>query len=360
MLVSDFDFHLPEELIAQTPEVRRDGSRLLIFDRLAGQTTHGQFRKLVSLLNPGDVLVLNDSRVIPARLFGTKAASSGRVEVLLLEEVKPLEWWTMMRPGKRVRPGTKLVFNTPSTGDLREVLEAEVLQKNDEGHVLVRFSGVADFEKTLFEIGEIPLPPYIAREQGRTTSEDRNRYQTVYSRQNGSVAAPTAGLHFTKELLEEIAARGVEVQYVTLHVGAGTFLPVKAEKIADHIMHEERFEVSEATATAINSAKAAGRRVIAVGTTTTRVLESVAREHEGTLVAGCGRTRIFIHPPYQFRVVDALVTNFHLPQSTLLMLVSAFTTPGKSEGKRVMLDLYAEAIRQRYRFFSYGDAMFIH
>jgi S-adenosylmethionine:tRNA ribosyltransferase-isomerase len=360
VLVSDFDYHLPEELIAQAPEAQRDGSRLLIFDRAAGLRTHARFRDLLSRLHAGDVLVLNDSKVIPARLFGFKAGSEGRVEVLLLEQVNDHDWWTMMRPGKRVRPGTKLHFKSASFAGLEEVLTAEALEKNSEGHVLVRFSGVADFEKTLFEIGEIPLPPYIAREGGRTTAEDRNRYQTVYGRENGSVAAPTAGLHFSKELLSELEARGVELRYVTLHVGAGTFLPVKAEKIADHIMHEERFEVSQATADAINGAKAAGRRVIAVGTTTTRVLESVARDHDGVVKAGRGRTRIFIHPPYRFRVVDALITNFHLPQSTLLMLVSAFASPGTSEGIRTMLDTYAEAVRERYRFFSYGDAMFIH
>ena len=278
------------------------------------------------------------------------------MELLLVEESAPNEWWTLLRPGKRVRPGTEihLTWNSGQASDVRAVVQ----EKNAEGHCLVRFTGTANILGELDALGEIPLPPYIERAVG---AEDDARYQTVFAQPVGSVAAPTAGLHFTPQLLDELRTRGVQIHFVTLHVGLGTFAPVKAEKLADHVMHEERFELPATTAAAINAAKREGRRVIAVGTTTVRVLESAAQlsAFNFQLSASQGRTRIFIHPPYQFRIVDALLTNFHLPQSTLLMLVSAFAAPGELRGRELILSAYAEAVRERYRFFSYGDAMLI-
>jgi len=370
VLVSDFDFHLPAELIAQHPAPQRDASRLLVIERQTGQRHHPPFTHLRHWLRPGDLLVFNDTKVIPARLRGRKGGSSGAVEILLLGETQPREWWALLRPGKRVRPGTPLEFGPPSSP-----LPATVLAKNDEGHCLLRFEG--DVLSFAAEHGEIPLPPYIRRSPGPTSAEDRERYQTVYARAAGSVAAPTAGLHFTGPLLESLAADGIGIAHLTLHVGAGTFLPVKVDRIAEHRMHEERFALPEATAAAINRAKAEGRRVIAVGTTTARVLESVARGRHGEYwgdaeqtsaplpfeplpTVETGRTRIFLHPPCRFRVLDGLITNFHLPQSTLLMLVSAFAAPGEPElGRQRMLEAYQEAVAARYRFFSYGDAMLI-
>jgi S-adenosylmethionine:tRNA ribosyltransferase-isomerase len=370
---ADFDFSLPPELIAQTPGAERDGSRLLVLNRAGGRREHRQFRELPALLRAGDLLVLNDSRVIPARLRGRKADTGGDFEILLLEELGPLEWWTLLRPGKRVRPGSRLIF-TDADGQIT-ALTAEVVAKNDEGHCRLRFAGAPSVLSAAERLGEVPLPPYIRREAGASAPEDRERYQTVYARQPGSVAAPTAGLHLTAALLDTLQGMGVGVAFVTLHVGIGTFAPVKADHLDTHRMHEERFSLPPETAAALNAAKAAGGRVVAVGTTTMRVLESVARgfydgfwgEPAASAPVGAplpavaaGRTRIFIRPPADFRVVDALITNFHLPQSTLLMLVSAFARPGETAGRDLILETYAEAVRERYRFFSYGDAMFIH
>jgi S-adenosylmethionine:tRNA ribosyltransferase-isomerase len=360
---SDFDYPLPPALIAQEPAPRRDQSRLMVVSRGGGSLAYHHFADLPQLLRPGDVLVLNDSRVIPARLRGVNARTGGHFEVLLLEENAPNDWWAMMRPGKRARVGTELVFaergpaGGPPLGD--PALHARVVGVNEEGHRRLVFTGTADLWKLLETLGEVPLPPYIERGVPNLRPEDRDRYQTVYARHDGSVAAPTAGLHFTEALLERLRRTGVEVCCVTLHVGLGTFAPVKVETLAAHVMHEERFEVCPETARQVNAARQSGRRVVAVGTTAVRVLESLAASHEGRMVPGVGRTRIFIHPPYSFRVVDALLTNFHLPRSTLLMLVSAFASPGTVEGRRLILAAYAEAVRERYRFFSYGDAMLI-
>lgn len=353
----DFDYALPPELIAQHPAARRDQSRLLVLDRQTGQTSHRQFPDLLSHLTPGDTLVLNNSRVIPARLRGLKRGSGGQIEVLLVEENGLNDWWVMLRPGKRVRPGTQIDF-THHDGSPAP-LWAEVQEKNEEGHCRLTFNCTGNVLDVIDSLGEIPLPPYIAREAGASSPEDLERYQTVYARERGSVAAPTAGLHFTPELLEQLKSRGVNVCYVTLHVGLGTFSPLKVERIAEHKMHVERFELSEETVATIERTKANRKRVFAVGTTTVRVLESVAAKHDGHLRAMRGSTNIFIYPPYRFHVVDSLVTNFHLPQSTLLMLVSAFATPGEMRGRDVMLATYAEAVREKYRFFSYGDAMLI-
>lgn len=356
MRTVDFAYQLPVELIAQLPTPVRDGSRLLVLERAVQRTEHRQFSDLPDYLRSGDVLVLNDSRVLRARLRGRKPLSGGQIELLLVEEVALNQWWTMLRPGKRVRAGTDIQFTT-NTG-AASPLHAVVLEKNAEGHCLVRFSGTANILDELESHGEIPLPPYIERTAG---ADDSARYQTVFAQPVGSVAAPTAGLHFTPQLLEKLRARGVQIHFVTLHVGIGTFAPVKAENLAGHQMHEERFELPAATAVAVNAAKSEGRRVIAVGTTTVRVLESAAALSPVArrLSPVTSRTRIFIHPPFQFRIVDALLTNFHLPQSTLLMLVSAFAAPGELRGRELMLATYAEAVRERYRFFSYGDAMLI-
>lgn len=356
MRTADFDYPLPPELIAQAPAPTRDGSRLLVLHRTDSRTEHRQFRELPDYLRAGDVLVLNNSRVLRARLRGHKPSTGGQVELLLVEEVAPNEWWTLLRPGKRVRVGAEIQLRT--NGGVASLVRAVVLEKNDEGHCRVRFTGTPNLLDELETHGEIPLPPYIERAAG---TEDDARYQTVFAQPAGSVAAPTAGLHFTPALLDELRARGVQIHFVTLHVGLGTFLPVKADNLADHVMHEERFELPADTADAINAAKREGRRVIAVGTTTVRVLESAAAlsTFNFQLSALQSRTRIFIHPPYEFRVVDALLTNFHLPQSTLLMLVSAFAAPGELRGRELMLATYAEAVRERYRFFSYGDAMLL-
>jgi len=355
---SDFDYHLPPELIAQHPAARRDGARLLVVHRATGQFSHRRFPDLRAELRPGDVLVLNDSRVIPARLRAQNEHTGGQFEVLLLEEIDAREWWAMLRPGKRARPGTRLRFRRHDGSPAP--LTAEVVGLNDEGHRRLRFPDNTHLLATLDELGELPLPPYIARTAGASAPQDRERYQTVYARPPGSVAAPTAGLHFTPELLDQLRADGVDVRCVTLHVGAGTFAPVKTDTVTQHVMHTERYRVADETARALNAARAAGRRIVAVGTTVMRVLESVARDNDGAIVSGEGRTNIFIHPPFQFRVVDALLTNFHLPRSTLLMLVSAFAAPGATTaGRDLALRAYAEAVRERYRFFSYGDAMFL-
>jgi S-adenosylmethionine:tRNA ribosyltransferase-isomerase len=354
MRTDEFDYALPAELIAQTPAPARDQARLLVLERAAGKLAHRRFVDLLEYFRSGDVLVLNDSRVIPARLRGRNSRTGGKFEALLLEENAANDWWAMLRPGKRGQPGTKIEIldrnGNPSA------IAATVLEANEEGHRRLRFSGTQNVLTDLEALGEVPLPPYISRPALRP--EDRDRYQTVFARADGSVAAPTAGLHFTPEFLEKIRARGVKVCFVTLHVGPGTFAPVKAEGVAEHVMHEERYEVSAETARLINEA-GPDSKIIAVGTTTLRVLESVARDHDGRITAGTGRTRIFIYPPFQFKIVDALVTNFHLPRSTLLMLASAFAAPGETRGRELLLGAYKEAIAQRYRFFSYGDAMLI-
>jgi len=349
---TDFDYFLPPELIAQIPTVQREEARLLVLDRLTGNTTHRQFPDLIHYLAHGDVVVLNDSKVIPARLRGEKSGSGGQIEILLLTEMAPNQWWAMLRPGKRVRPGTQISFR----GRSGQTLEAEVLEKNEHGQVRLLFS--REVRSVLDEFGEVPLPPYIARDPQNPTVEDRDRYQTVFARHDGSVAAPTAGLHFSNPFLQRLRSAGVTVCFVTLHVGLGTFAPVKSRRIENHVMHDERFELPRETAEAIIAAKNRGNQVLAAGTTTVRVLESMAAD-KGELTACAGRTRIFIYPPFKFKIVDRLLTNFHLPQSTLLMLVSAFAAPGQQEGRKMILRAYREAVRERYRFFSYGDAMLI-
>lgn len=368
MRTADFDFELPPELIAQVPAPRRDMSRLLVLHRQSSQVEHRRFRDLPEYLRAGDLLVLNNSRVIPARLRGMNAQTGGQFEILLLEENATNDWWVMLRPGKRARIGTQVILRD-NDGHPTEV-RATVLETNDEGHRRLRFGGAINIADLLDRLGEVPLPPYIVRSESSQMELDRQRYQTVFAQPAGSVAAPTAGLHFTESLLADISALGVQVCFLTLHIGIGTFAPVKAETIAAHVMHDERYKLGEATARAINEAKSAGRRVIAVGTTTVRALESVAARiaqlstsprypSSAPVVAGAGKTRIFIYPPYHFRVADALLTNFHLPRSTLLMLVSAFAEPNGTRGRDVILSTYAEATRERYRFFSYGDAMLI-
>src|SRR5271170_7129494 len=333
MRTADFNYELPPELIAQHPANKRDESRLLVLRRKENCVEHRRFPDLLEFLRAGDVLVLNNSRVIPARLRGANAKSGGKFEMLLLEENVPNDWWVMLRPGKSARAGTQIIFRD-TTGQPAKVL-ATVVEVNAEGHRRLKFSGTPDIRRELDALGEIPLPPYIKREY--QLPEDKGRYQTVFAQPAGSVAAPTAGLHFTERLLDEIRARGVKICFVTLHVGLGTFAPVKAETLAEHKMHEERFEVSEETARAVNEAKKSGNRVIAVGTTAVRVLESVAAKNAGNLNVNAGKTSIFIFPPFDFKIVDALLTNFHLPCSTLLMLVSAFASPDKICGREMIL-----------------------
>jgi S-adenosylmethionine:tRNA ribosyltransferase-isomerase len=365
--VTDFHFDLPEELIAQSPPPVRGTSRMLVLDRQASEYRDDFFRNLPDLLHPGDLLVLNDSRVIPARLYATRVRGantqagspdpSGRIEVLLTQQINELEWDALVRPSRKVQPGERLHF---TASDEKEVLlEAEVLAAGEFGERTLRFAPTADFFSVLNRIGHMPLPPYIHREN---RVEDRDRYQTVFSHEPGSAAAPTAGLHFTPEILDSIRAKGVDIQTVTLHVGLGTFQPVRAEMVEDIRLHAEHYTLPEATAEAINLALKEGRRVIAAGTTTTRTLEHCAQvaslegfePHGGLrLRAHSGSTSIFISPGYQFRVVGGLLTNFHLPQSTLLMLVSAFA------GRERVLAAYAHAVRERYRFFSYGDCMLL-
>jgi len=334
---------------------RRDDSRLLVLNRVGGGVEHRQFRELLEFLRAGDVLVLNNSRVIPARLRGVNARTGGRFEILLLEENAANDWWAMLRPARRASAGTQITFYDPKGNPAG--ISATVVEINDEGDRRLKFSGAADIRDQLERFGETPLPPYIHR--AHELPEDRERYQTVFAAIGGSVAAPTAGLHFTPELLEQLRGRRVRVCFVTLHVGPGTFLPVKTETLTAHKMHEEQFAVSAETARIVNEAKSLRRRVLAVGTTTVRVLESIALLNRGKIVENSGKTGIFIHPPFRFQIVNALLTNFHLPRSTLLMLVSAFANPGGSEGRGMILAAYAEAIGKRYRFYSYGDAMLI-
>lgn len=340
LLKSDFYFNLPQELIAQDPLEDRSSSRLLVLDKTTGAVTHHIFKDIVDYLQPGDCLVLNNTKVIPARLLGEREGTGAHVEVLLLKRRQGDIWETLVKPGKKCRPGTRLVFG----GGL---LKGEVLKTVEEGNRLIRFEYEGIFEEVLDKLGEMPLPPYITHKL-----QDKNRYQTVYAKYEGSAAAPTAGLHFTKELLEKIKDKGVEIAYVTLHVGLGTFRPVKEENLINHHMHSEYYQVTEMAAEQINRTKQKGGRIICVGTTSCRTIES-ASDETGRVHAGCDNTEIFIYPGYQFKVLDGLITNFHLPESTLVMLVSALA------GREQVLNAYAEAIREKYRFFSFGDAMFI-
>lgn len=352
--VADFDFHLPEELIAQQPPAERDAARMLMLDRASGAMEDSSFRELPAMLAPGDLLVLNDSRVIPARLFATRAGAAsqkqeptGKIEVLLTQQLAPQEWSALVRPGKKVQVGERLFFSTEDGA--APLLEAEVTARGEFGERTLRFEPSEDFYGALEKIGHMPLPPYMHRED---TLEDRERYQTIFAAEKGSAAAPTAGLHFTPQVLDAIRARGVEIAYVTLHVGLGTFQPVRVESLDEIVLHSERYTLPAATAEVVNKAKREGQRVIAAGTTTVRTLEHCA-SLGGELKAHSGETSIFIRPGHTFRIVDAMLTNFHLPQSTLLMLVGAFA------GREHVLAAYAHAVEQRYRFFSYGDCMFI-
>lgn len=340
MKKEEFYFDLPEELIAQDPLKDRASSRLLVLHKESGKLEHRHFRDLKKYLQPGDCLVLNDTRVLPARLIGEREATGGKVEILLLKRKEKDVWETLVKPGKKARPGVKVVFG----GGL---LVGEILEILEEGNRLVRFTYEGIFEEVLDKLGEMPLPPYITHKL-----EDKERYQTVYAKHEGSAAAPTAGLHFTKELLRELEETGVHIAYVTLHVGLGTFRPVKTENILEHKMHSEYYSIEEECACRINQTKEQGGRIVCVGTTSCRTVESAADE-DGMIRAGSGWTDIFIYPGYSFKVLDCLVTNFHLPESTLVMLVSALA------GKEKILYAYNEAIQEKYRFFSFGDAMLI-
>lgn len=337
---SDFYYELPEELIAQDPLEDRSSSRLLKLNKLTGETEHHSFKEVPAFLKPGDCLVLNNTKVIPARLIGHKEETGAAIEVLLLKRKENDQWETLVKPGKKARPGAKIVF-----GD--GLLKAEVLDILEEGNRLIQFSYDGIFEEVLDRLGEMPLPPYITHKL-----QDKNRYQTVYAKYEGSAAAPTAGLHFTPELLKEIEQMGVRLAYVTLHVGLGTFRPVKEENVLDHHMHSEFYQVTKEAADMINETKKKGGRVICVGTTSCRTIESAADEN-GMVHPGSDNTEIFIYPGYQFKVLDGLITNFHLPESTLIMLVSALA------GREHVLNAYREAVAQKYRFFSFGDAMII-
>ena len=340
MKTSDFYYDLPEELIAQDPLEDRSSSRLMHLNRETGEISHHHFREILQFLRPGDCLVINDTKVIPARLYGHKEETGALIEILLLKRREKDIWECLVKPGKKARPGARLTFGNG-------ILKGEILDIVDEGNRLIQFEYEGIFEEILDQLGEMPLPPYITHKL-----KDKNRYQTVYAKNEGSAAAPTAGLHFTKELLEQVEAMGVKIAHVTLHVGLGTFRPVKVEDVTEHHMHSEFYVVEEDQAALINETKKNGGRIISVGTTSCRTLESAADEN-GILHAGSGWTEIFIYPGYQFKIIDGLITNFHLPESTLLMLVSALA------GKEHILAAYEEAVRERYRFFSFGDAMFI-
>ena len=340
MKTKDFYYDLPEELIAQDPLEKREMSKLMVLDKISGEIEHKVFKDIIDYLEPGDCLVLNDTKVLPARLYGNRVSTGGMVEILLLKRVDKDVWECLVKPGKKAKIGNKIEFGEGK-------LVGEIIDIIDEGNRLIRFSYEGIFEEILDEIGTMPLPPYIHHKL-----EDKNRYQTVYAMNNGSAAAPTAGLHFTKELLKKIEEKGVEIARVTLHVGLGTFRPVKVDDVTNHHMHSEYFEVSEEAADKINGIKAKGCRIICVGTTSCRTIESAADEN-GKVRAMKGNTEIFIYPGYQFKVLDCLITNFHLPESTLLMLVSALAT------KENIMNAYNEAIKNKYRFFSFGDAMFI-
>lgn len=340
LLVSDFDYELPEELIAQTPLAHRPSSRLLVLNKKTGEINHQHFYDILDYLRPGDCLCLNDTRVIPARLLGVREDTGAAVEFLLLEQKENDVWDVILRPGKKCKPGHIISF-----GDGR--LKAEILEVTEGGNRLVQFRYTGIFNEILSELGEMPLPPYIHEKL-----EDKDRYQTVYAKHNGSAAAPTAGLHFNDEMLDAVKEKGVSLAFVTLHVGLGTFRPVKADKVTEHLMHSEFYNLSEEAANIINDTKKNGGRIICVGTTSTRVIESISDEN-GAVSAGSGYTNIFIYPGYRFKCLDGLITNFHLPKSTLIMLVSALA------GKENVLAAYKEAVKERYRFFSFGDAMLI-
>ena len=340
MKTSDFYFDLPQELIAQDPLEDRSSSRLLVLDRETGKTEHHIFKDVIDYLNPGDCLVINNTKVIPARLFGSKEGTEAKIEILLLKRKENDVWETLVKPGKKAKPGTRISF-----GD--GLLTGEVIDVVEEGNRLIKFTYDGIFEEILDQLGQMPLPPYITHQL-----KDKNRYQTVYAKHDGSAAAPTAGLHFTPELLEAIKAKGVNIAHVTLHVGLGTFRPVKVEDVTNHHMHSEFYIVEEDQAKLINETKQRGGKIISVGTTSCRTLES-ATDDQGILHAGSGWTDIFIYPGYKFKMIDRLITNFHLPESTLLMLVSALA------GKDKIMAAYEEAVKERYRFFSFGDAMLI-
>ncbi len=341
LTTEDFDFELPEELIAQTPLKDRSASRLLVLDHKTGKIEYQHFHDIIHQLNPGDALVMNDTRVLPARLYGEKPETGGHLEVLLLNNIEGDTWETLIKPAKRAKVGTEISF-----GDGR--LTAVVKEELEHGGRIIDFHYEGIFLETLESLGEMPLPPYI-----KERLEDPERYQTVYAKENGSAAAPTAGLHFTKELLDEIAAKGVKLVYLTLHVGLGTFRPVSVENIAEHHMHSEFYRLTQEAADQLNAVKAAGGRIVAVGTTSIRTLETIGTKFAGEIKADSGWTDIFITPGYQFKVVDAFSTNFHLPKSTLVMLVSAFA------GREQVLAAYHHAVKEKYRFFSFGDAMFV-
>ena len=340
MKTADFYFDLPQELIAQDPLEDRSSSRLLVLDRETGKTEHHIFKDVIDYLNPGDCLVVNNTKVIPARLFGSKEGTEAKIEILLLKRKENDVWETLVKPGKKAKPGTRISF-----GD--GLLTGEVIDVVEEGNRLIKFTYDGIFEEILDQLGQMPLPPYITHQL-----KDKNRYQTVYAKHDGSAAAPTAGLHFTPELLEAIKAKGVNIAHVTLHVGLGTFRPVKVEDVTNHHMHSEFYIVEEDQAKLINETKQRGGKIISVGTTSCRTLES-ATDDQGILQAGSGWTDIFIYPGYKFKMIDRLITNFHLPESTLLMLVSALA------GKDKIMAAYEEAVKERYRFFSFGDAMLI-
>jgi len=340
MKTSDFDFYLPEELIAQHPLEKRDYSKLMVLDKETGKIEHKHFYNVIEYLNQGDTLVLNNTRVMPARLIGEKAESGGKIEFLLLKRIEGDKWECLAKPGKRAKIGTEFVFG-------KGKLKCKVVDIVEEGNRIIEFSYDGIFEQVLDELGEMPLPPYITERL-----DDRERYQTVYSKEQGSAAAPTAGLHFTKELLEEVKKKGVNIAYVTLHVGLGTFRPVKVDDVNEHVMHSEFYNLEEDDAKIINDTKKRGNKIISVGTTSTRTLETIGDEN-GFVKAQSGWTNIFIYPGYEFKVVDKLITNFHLPESTLIMLVSALS------GKEKVMNAYNEAVKERYRFFSFGDSMII-
>ncbi|WP_210366772.1 tRNA preQ1(34) S-adenosylmethionine ribosyltransferase-isomerase QueA [Bacillus sp. REN3] len=341
MKVELFDFHLPEELIAQTPLENRSESRLMVLDKQSGRVEHTVFKNIKEYLNPGDCLVLNDTRVLPARLFGLKEDTGAKIEVLLLKQLEGDEWETLVKPAKRVKTGTKITFGG---GLLTAVCTGEA----DHGGRNLTFSYEGIFYEVLDQLGEMPLPPYIKEQL-----EDKDRYQTVFARERGSAAAPTAGLHFTEELLGEIKDMGVHLAFITLHVGLGTFRPVNVESVDEHEMHSEFYQVTEGTALLLNSIRGQGGRIITVGTTSTRTLETIASANDGLFAAESGWTDIFIYPGYEFKAIDGMITNFHLPKSTLIMLVSALA------GREIVLNAYNEAVAQKYRFFSFGDAMLI-
>ena len=340
MKTSDFYFDLPQELIAQDPLEDRSSSRLMVLDRKTGEIEHHIFKEVIDYLNPGDCLVVNNTKVIPARLFGSKEGTEAKIEILLLKRKENDVWETLVKPGKKAKPGTRISFGNG-------LLIGEVIDVVEEGNRLIKFTYDGIFEEILDQLGQMPLPPYITHQL-----KDKNRYQTVYAKHDGSAAAPTAGLHFTPELLEEIKAKGVNIAHVTLHVGLGTFRPVKVEDVTNHHMHSEFYIVEEDQAKLINETKQRGGKIVSVGTTSCRTLES-ATDDQGVLHAGSGWTDIFIYPGYQFKMIDRLITNFHLPESTLLMLVSALA------GKNNIMAAYEEAVKERYRFFSFGDAMLI-